>query len=154
MMEHAWNGYAQNAWGANEVRPVSLREHTGSVFGSSHMGATIVDGMDTLFIMGMMDEFYQGRDWIEQNLDFNHLVRFINKYNLKTFSKTLFQTGDISVFETNIRYVGGLLTLFALTGDDLFRDKAVHVADKLLPAFNTPTGIPHSLVNMKTGVSF
>ena len=65
-----------------------------------------------------------------------------------------FQVGDISVFETNIRYVGGLLTLYAFTGDDLFRSKAVHVADKLLPAFKTPTGIPYALINMKTGVSY
>ena len=62
------------------------------------------------------------------------------------------QVGDISVFETNIRYVGGLLSLYALTGDDLFKSKAVHVADKLLPAFNSPTGIPYALINMKTGV--
>ena len=48
--------------------------------------------------------------------------------------------GDISVFETNIRYVGGLLTLYSFTGDEIFKEKAVHIADKLLPAFNTPTG--------------
>ena len=65
----------------------------------------------------------------------------------------LFQNGDISVFETNIRYVGGLLSAFALTGDNLFRDKAAHVADKLLPAFKSPTGIPFALINMRTGVS-
>ena len=65
----------------------------------------------------------------------------------------LFQSGDISVFETNIRYVGGLLSAFALTGDNLFRDKAAHVADKLLPAFKSPTGIPFALINMRTGVS-
>jgi hypothetical protein len=72
-------------------------------------------------------------------------------FNFFTFP---LQVGDISVFETNIRYVGGLLTLFAFTGDDLYRSKAVHVADKLLPAFNSPTGIPYALINMKTGVSY
>ena len=45
----------------------------------------------------------------------------------------LVKVGDISVFETNIRYVGGLLALYALTGDDLFRSKAVHIGnDKIL----------------------
>jgi mannosyl-oligosaccharide alpha-1,2-mannosidase len=44
------------------------------------------------------------------------------------------------------------LALYAFTGDDLFRTKAVHIADKLLPAFNTPTGIPYALINVKTGV--
>ena len=40
---------------------------------------------------------------------------------------------------------------YAFTGDDLFKKKAVHIVDKLLPAFDTPTGIPYALVNMKTG---
>ena len=39
------------------------------------MGATIVDAMDTLWIMGMLEEFEKGRDWVEQSLDFNHMVR-------------------------------------------------------------------------------
>lgn len=64
----------------------------------------------------------------------------------------LFQTSDVSVFEVNIRFVGGLLTCYALTGDVVFRDKAQQIADKLLPAFDTPSGIPHALVNFKTGV--
>lgn len=64
-----------------------------------------------------------------------------------------FQNGEISVFETNIRVVGGLLTCYALTGDVMFRDKAKAVADKLLPAFETPTGIPYALVNLENGVS-
>ena len=57
----------------------------------------------------------------------------------------------VSVFETNIRYLGGLLSVFALTGEEIFKSKAVHIADKLLPAFNTPTGIPYALVNMRGG---
>lgn len=65
----------------------------------------------------------------------------------------LLQTSDISVFEANIRFLGGFLACFALTGDVMFREKAQQIAEKLLPAFKTPTGIPHALVNMKTGVS-
>jgi len=60
---------------------------------------------------------------------------------------------DISVFETNIRFIGGFLTCYAMTGDTVFRDKADYIAKKLLPAFQTPTGIPYSLVNLKSGVS-
>lgn len=74
-----------------------------------------------------------------------------NSKMFKTCHK--FQSGDISVFETNIRYVGGLLSAYALTGDDMFRDKALHVAEKLTPAFKSPTGIPFALINMRTGVS-
>jgi mannosyl-oligosaccharide alpha-1,2-mannosidase len=51
-----------------------------------------------------------------------------------------FQSGDVSVFEWIIRYVGGFLSLYALTGDNLFKKKAQEVSDKLLPAFNSITG--------------
>ena len=57
------------------------------------------------------------------------------------------------MFETNIRYVGGLLSLYSFTGDDMFKEKAIHIVDKLMPAFRTPTGIPYALINMRTGVS-
>lgn len=58
------------------------------------------------------------------------------------------------MFETNIRFVGGFLTMYALTGDAMYKEKAQYVADKLLPAFQTPTGIPMALVNLKNGVSW
>ena len=95
------------------------------------MGATIIDALDTLYIMGMHDEFKQAREWIEQSLDFSQVV------------------GYISVFETNIRYVGGLLSAYALTGDSMFLDKAKAIADKLMPAFKSYTGVPYSYVSMK-----
>ncbi|KAK7574061.1 hypothetical protein V9T40_011252 [Parthenolecanium corni] len=132
-MKHAWGGYAKYAWGLNELKPVSKKAHNSSVFGSAPLGATIVDGMDTLYIMGLHDEFRQGREWIANNLN-------VDNINM-----------DLSVFEVNIRFVGGLLSCYALTGDTLFRDKAEHIAEKLLPAFQTPTGIPYALVNFKTG---
>lgn len=79
MMKHAWDGYARYAWGKNEVKPISKRGHSASIFGSASMGATIVDGMDTLYIMGMHDEFEKGREWIENYLDFNQMVRNMRK---------------------------------------------------------------------------
>ena len=63
------------------------------------------------------------------------------------------QDSELSVFEMNIRYVGGLLACFALTGDALFRDKAEQTARALLPAFDTPTGIPYAMLVPATGVS-
>ncbi|XP_077288973.1 mannosyl-oligosaccharide alpha-1,2-mannosidase IA-like isoform X2 [Arctopsyche grandis] len=135
MMKHAWDNYKLYAWGKNELKPISKRGHTASIFGSSNLGATILDGLDTLYIMGLDKEFKEGRDWISENLNLDNIV------------------SDLSVFETTIRFVGGMLTCYALTGDTMFRDKARHVADKLLPAFQTPTGIPHSLINPSTGIS-
>lgn len=135
MALHAWQNYKLYAWGQNELKPLSKRAHTGSIFGSYDLGATIVDGLDTLYIMGLTEEYEEGKDWIRR------------KFSLDNMS------ADLSVFETNIRFVGGLLTLYAFTGDPLYKEKAQHVADKLLPAFQTPTGIPHALVNLKTGHS-
>ncbi|XP_017012863.2 mannosyl-oligosaccharide alpha-1,2-mannosidase IA isoform X1 [Drosophila takahashii] len=135
MMEHAWHNYKLYAWGKNELRPLSQRPHSASIFGSYDLGATIVDGLDTLYIMGLEKEYREGRDWIER------------KFSLDNIS------AELSVFETNIRFVGGMLTLYAFTGDPLYKEKAQHIADKLLPAFQTPTGIPYALVNTKTGVA-
>lgn len=91
--------------------------------------------MDTLFIMGFKDEFEKGRKWIQEYLTFD---------DIRT---------DISLFETTIRYVGGLLTCYAFTEDKMFLDKADHIANKLLPAFNSPKGLPFSLVNPMTKFS-
>lgn len=132
MMKFAWDGYKKYAWGSNELKPISSKGHSANIFGSAATGATIVDALDTLYIMGLQDEFMEAREWVMNTLDMN--------------SRT-----DISVFEVNIRFVGGLLAAFFLTGDPVFKNKAKIIADKLLPAFNTPTGIPYALVNPVSG---
>ncbi|XP_058064480.1 mannosyl-oligosaccharide alpha-1,2-mannosidase IA-like, partial [Anopheles bellator] len=133
MMIHAWTNYKLYAWGKNELRPLTKRGHSNSIFGSFDLGATIVDGLDTLYLMGLHSEFAEGRDWIER------------KFTLENVD------ADLSVFETNIRFIGGFLTCYAFTGDLLFLEKAKYVADKLLPAFQTPTGIPYALTNVRNG---
>lgn len=74
MTRHAWDNYVRFAWGKNELKPVTKRGHTGSVFGAAPLGATIVDGLDTLYIMGLDQQFKQGRDWIRDNLHLDNLV--------------------------------------------------------------------------------
>lgn len=71
MMEKAWNGYVQHSWGQNELKPISKMGHSASIFGSQSMGATIVDALDTLYIMGFEEEFKKARDWIATNLSFD-----------------------------------------------------------------------------------
>ncbi|XP_028412795.1 mannosyl-oligosaccharide 1,2-alpha-mannosidase IA-like [Dendronephthya gigantea] len=132
MMEKAWNGYAQYSWGQNELKPISQMGHSASIFGTHSMGATIVDALDTLYIMGLEEEFKKARDWVATNLSFD-------------------KSTTVSVFEICIRFLGGLLTGYALTGDEVFKIKAKEVGDRLLPAFNTPTGIPYGLVNLASG---
>ena len=68
MMKHAWDGYVQYAWGYQELKPVSRQIQSSTKHGNSKNGLTIVDSLDTLYIMGLMDEFKKGRDWVEQNL--------------------------------------------------------------------------------------
>ncbi|KAK5879745.1 hypothetical protein CesoFtcFv8_022838 [Champsocephalus esox] len=132
MMKHAWDSYRLYAWGSNELRPVSKTGHSSNLFGSIK-GATIVDALDTLYIMEMFEEFDAATDWVEKNLDFN-----VN--------------AEVSVFEVNIRFVGGLLSAYYLSGKEVYRRKAVELGEKLLPAFKTPTGIPWALLNLKSGV--
>uniref|UniRef100_A0A8C9Y388 alpha-1,2-Mannosidase n=1 Tax=Sander lucioperca TaxID=283035 RepID=A0A8C9Y388_SANLU len=133
MMKHAWDSYRQYGWGHNELKPLAKKGHSTNIFGNSQLGATIVDALDTLYIMGLHEEFKDGQEWIDQNLDFG-----VN--------------AEVSVFEVNIRFIGGLLAAYYLSGQEVFKLKAVQLAEKLLPAFNTPTGIPWAMVNLKSGV--
>lgn len=133
MMLHAWNNYKLYAWGKNELRPLSKNSYDFGIFGGHNIGLTIVDALDTLFLMNLTSEYEEGRDWIEKKFCLDEVDQKIN------------------VFETNIRFVGGFLSLYALTGNELYKEKAIHVGDKLLLAFKTPTGIPYRDVNFKTG---
>ncbi|KAI7847753.1 glycoside hydrolase [Circinella umbellata] len=129
-MVFAWDGYRTYSWGSDENRPVSNRP----VNTRNGWGASIVDGIDTLYIMGLYGEFNEARDYIA-NIDWD-----------------ITQDSDlVQVFETTIRYVGGLLSAYELSGDEMFVEKTVELVDRLLPAFDTPTGIPYQYVNFKTG---
>ncbi|MBN3303271.1 mannosyl-oligosaccharide 1,2-alpha-mannosidase IA isoform X1 [Amia ocellicauda] len=132
MMKFAWDSYKRYAWGSNELKPASKQGHSSNLFGNIQ-GATIVDSLDTLYIMEMHEEFEAATEWVEKNLDFN-----VN--------------AEVSVFEVNIRFVGGLLSAYYLSGKEVFRRKAVELGEKLLPAFKTPTGIPWALLNLKSGI--
>lgn len=74
MMRHAWNSYKLYAWGKNELKPISKRAHLSSVFGAGELGVTIVDGLSTLYLMGLNDEFREGRDWVAEHLHINEIV--------------------------------------------------------------------------------
>lgn len=84
---------------------------------------TILDALDTLKLLGLEKELSDATEWVEKNVVFDKLTR-------------------VSVFETNIRVVGGLLSAYDLTQNQMFLEKAKDIADRLLPAFNTPSGYP------------
>jgi len=130
---HTWNSYKRLAWGHDELHPVSGT--FGEFFDKNHpVGLTIVEALDTLYLMGLDDELAEGVAWIRDNLDF----RGINK--------------DVQIFETNIRMVGGLLSGYLATREQVLLDKARDIADVLLPAFTkSPTGAPYRFVKPSNG---
>ncbi|XP_016071859.1 PREDICTED: mannosyl-oligosaccharide 1,2-alpha-mannosidase IC [Miniopterus natalensis] len=131
MMQFAWQNYKLYAMGENELRPLTMEGSEGNMFGGLR-GATIIDSLDTLYLMELKEEFQEAKAWVEKNFHLN-------------------VSGEASLFEVNIRYIGGLLSAFYLTGEEVFRVKAIKLGEKLLPAFNTPTGIPKGVVNFKSG---
>jgi mannosyl-oligosaccharide alpha-1,2-mannosidase len=56
----------------------------------------------------------------------------------------------VQLFETVIRYVGGLLSAYDLSHEKIFIRKAVELVDRLLPAFDTPSGIPYQYINFSS----
>ncbi|XP_041854749.1 mannosidase, alpha, class 1B, member 1b [Melanotaenia boesemani] len=124
---HAWKGYKDFAWGHDELRPVS--KSYSEWFG---LGLTLIDALDTMWILGLKEEFEEAKEWVATELSFNKNV-------------------DVNLFESTIRILGGLLSTYHLTGDTLFLDKAKDIGSRLMPAFNTQSKIPYSDVNIGKG---
>uniref|UniRef100_A0A668UBQ8 alpha-1,2-Mannosidase n=1 Tax=Oreochromis aureus TaxID=47969 RepID=A0A668UBQ8_OREAU len=129
LLQHAWKGYKDFAWGHDELRPVS--KSYSEWFG---LGLTLIDALDTMWILNLKEEFEEAKAWVATKLTFNKNV-------------------DVNLFETTIRILGGLLSTYHLTGETLFLDKAVNIGSRLLPAFNTPSKIPYSDVNIGKGTA-
>ena len=126
---HAWQGYRQYAWGHDELRPLS--KGFKDWFGTS-LYMTPVDALDTLVLMGLTEQADQARELIAKNLSFDQDIYVKN-------------------FEITIRMLGGLLSSYQLTGDQRLLALADDLGKRLLPAFNSPTGLPYVFVNLKTG---
>jgi hypothetical protein len=130
MMRFAWAGYRTYAWGQDELRPVSRTAR--NWLGPSGLAASIVDALDTLWIMGLEDEYSEAALFVRTKL---------------TFDKDV----TVSFFETTIRDLGGLLAAYALSGDRAMVDKADDLGERLMAAFNSPTGMPYGQVNLRSG---
>ncbi len=115
-----WASYRKHAWAKDELSPVSGK--SSNRFGG--WGATLVDALDMLWIMGMKEEF---EDAVAASVD----ISFANT-----------TSNDINVFETTIRYLGGFLGAYDLSGDTRLLRKAKEVGDMLYVAFDTPNRMP------------
>ena len=126
---HAWNDYKHYAWGHDDLKPLSKTYHD---WYAEPLLMTPVDALDTMLLMGLRDEARATREYIATHLSFNK---------------------DISVqnFEITIRLLGGLLSAYEMTGDKRLLNLAEDLGNRLLPVFNSPTGLPYRYVNLKTG---
>mmetsp|Transcript_23969 Transcript_23969/g.32787 ORF Transcript_23969/g.32787 Transcript_23969/m.32787 type:complete len:593 (+) Transcript_23969:53-1831(+) len=127
-MKHAWDSYVKYAWGSDELNPGARRGSNG--FGG--MGCTIVDSLSTLKIMGLDREFDKGRDWVRDNLHPERLEW-------------------VSLFETNIRHLGGLLSAYGLSKDRVLLEKAKEFGERFLPAFHPISGLASNDINLRSG---
>lgn len=152
----SWDYYAEHAWGMDEFHPVSLSSRNmgcarndGSTCPPT--GWIIVDALDTAMMMNLTSRVARAREWISTSLDFSKV------------------DSEMNTFETTIRIVGGLLSAHYLStnfpnlaplseddvgakGEDLYIEKAVDLSERLLGAFDTPTGIPLSSCILNTSV--
>ncbi|KAL7921295.1 glycoside hydrolase [Trichoderma austrokoningii] len=115
-----WTSYREHAWKADELAPVSGRSK--NPFGG--WAATLVDSLDTLWIMDMKPQFDEAVQ-AATSIDF-----------------TTTDLDEVNVFETNIRYLGGFISAFDLSGDERLLRKAIEVGEMLYKAFDTPNRMP------------
>ncbi|KAJ5760127.1 Mannosyl-oligosaccharide 1-2-alpha-mannosidase [Penicillium odoratum] len=139
----SFDAYENEAWGFDQYSP-SSQNHKNMVEGG--MGWMIVDSLDTLILMNLTSQLRHARQWISTSLRYD-------------------QDHDVNTFETTIRMLGGLLSAHYLSnqyphlapiadddvgaaGEDLYIEKATDLADRLLGAFESNSGIPFSSVNL------
>jgi mannosidase alpha-like ER degradation enhancer 2 len=126
---HAWNGYEQDAWGHDALRPLSKTPH--DWYGESLL-MTPVDALDTMILMKLDADAEKAKRLIDNELSFDRDIYVKN-------------------FEITIRLLGGLLSSYQLTGDKRLLALALDLGRRLLPVFNSPTGLPYVYVNLRTG---
>jgi len=126
---HAWTGYKKYAWGHDDLKPLSKTHHD---WYAQPLLMTPVDSLDTMILMGLDEDAAETRAYIVENLSFDKDI-------------------DVQNFEITIRILGGLITNYQLTGDKRLLTLAEDLGRRLLPVFDSPTGMPYRYVNLKTG---
>lgn len=121
----AWLGYKKCSYGRDFLRPISCK-------GSDWLNAslTLIDSLDTLWILGYTHDFDDAVNWLENNFE----------YSAKG-----------PVFELVIRVIGGLMSAYQLSGRESLLNIASNFASQLLVAFDTPTHLPMPNIDMVSG---
>jgi len=127
----SWKAYKQYAWGHDVLAPLS-KSHKD--WYEKPLYISPIDAYSTLYLMNLMDEAEEIENYVIDSLDFDIDI-------------------DAKIFEVNIRILGGLLSMYEMSENPQVLDKARDFADRMLPAFDTKTGIPKYWVNLKTGMA-
>ncbi|KAK7048379.1 glycoside hydrolase family 47 protein [Favolaschia claudopus] len=128
--QHSWSAYERDAMGDDEYHPIS---HKGTnLTAAGGIGYTVVDSIDTMLLMGLHQEYSRAREWVATKMSFDRNATF------NTFEV-------IPTFFTRC----GLLSAYHLSGNDtVYLEKAVELADRMIPVFNTPSGLPLTNINL------
>ncbi|KAH7339611.1 seven-hairpin glycosidase [Rhizoctonia solani] len=144
----AYADYKKYAWGHDSLAPLSklswtvrnvpeefIRATNTKNKDRNGWGATIVDAMSTMKIMGLEDLFVEAVDF-SSKIDFNR-------------SKT---SDKVSLFETTIRYIGGLISAYELGGrkDQALIDRARDVGNKLSNGWQGTNDFPYNNLDFAT----
>ena len=127
-MLRSWQDYKKYAWGYDVLLPLSKQ---GFNWYDESLGISPFDAYSTLKVMGWdeeakeIEDYALGMDW----------------------HKDVF----VQVFEVNIRILGGLLVIYEYTQNPAVLEKVRDFGDRILPAFDSPTGLPYHSVNLRTG---
>lgn len=128
-IRHSWMAYESNAFGSDEFNPISRRGTNWDK--GPGIGVFLIDALDTLHLASMDDAVERCVQWIDK----------------QSFAVDI----SVSLFETTIRVLGGLMSAFHLTDDERLLRAATRLGDRLVYAFQTPSGIPDNYVNLRTG---
>ncbi len=127
-MIRSWEGYKEYAWSYDVLLPLSKK---GFNWYDESLGISPYDAYSTLMVMGLEEE-----------------AKKIEEYALSMdWDKDVY----VQVFEVNIRILGGLLAIYEYSRNPAILEKVRDFADRILPAFDSPTGIPYHSVNLRTG---
>jgi len=128
-MRVCWKRYKECAWGMDQLYPDTCKGSRW--FG---LGTTIIDSLDTLFLMRLQEELAEAAQFIA-NIDYKH------------------GANNVNIFEITIRVLGAFLTMFSLTKQQVYLNKAVELGDLMIDsgAFSTASGVPLSDIDLSTG---
>ena len=126
---HAWQGYMQYAKGHDDLKPLTAKPRD---WYPVPLLMSPVDALDTLLLLGMDKEANEARELIVSQLSFDQDI-------------------DVQNFEVTIRLLGGLLSAYQMTNDERLLKLADDLGTRLSPVFDSPTGLPYTHVNLRTG---